>query len=154
MPLHPFAGLGSWAAFKATEHEAMVMGDTVVFQDEVSPAMDAAFANGLEVSALHNHFFFEEPKVYFMHIGGQGDPQKLAAAVKAVWDAAKAVRQEQREPAMKFAGDTPAGQNAISSGPIERMFKGAWPKRRTGWQRSQSLARGRCTASRSAGQWA
>src|SRR5438552_18558440 len=56
MPLHPFAGLGSWAAFKATKRGAMVMSDTVVFQDEVSPAMDAAFAHGLEVTALHNHF--------------------------------------------------------------------------------------------------
>ena len=51
----------------------MVMGDTVVFQDEVTPAIDAAFANGLEVTGLHNHFFFDEPKVYFMHAGGSGD---------------------------------------------------------------------------------
>src|SRR5262245_1121181 len=65
----PFAGLGSWAAFTKTKHGAMVMGDTVVFQDEVTPAMDAAFANGLEVTGLHNHFFFDEPKVYFMHVG-------------------------------------------------------------------------------------
>src|SRR5947209_1447084 len=72
MPLKPFAGLGSWAAFAPTPHGAMVMGDTVVFQDEVSPAMDAAFAGGLEVTALHNHFFFDEPKVFFMHIGGSG----------------------------------------------------------------------------------
>src|SRR5947209_12706505 len=74
MALHPFAGLGSWAAFTPAKHGAMVMGDTVVFQDEVSPAMDAAFHHGLEVTALHNHFFFDEPKVYFMHIGGIGDP--------------------------------------------------------------------------------
>src|SRR5262249_22319585 len=85
MPRHPFAGLGSWAAFTPARHGAMVMGDTVVFQDEVSPAMDAAFAHGLEVTALHNHFFFDEPRVYFMHIGGAGDPEKLAAGVKAVW---------------------------------------------------------------------
>src|SRR5713101_1611570 len=91
MPLKPFAGLGSWAAFKSTAHGAMVMGDTVVFEDEVSSAMDAAFANGLEVSALHNHFFHDEPKVYFMHIGGQGEPEKLATAVKEVWDAIKKV---------------------------------------------------------------
>src|SRR5262249_16405626 len=56
MPLKPFAGLGSWAAFTPTPHGAMVMGDTVVFEDEVSPAMDAAFAGGLEVTGLHNHF--------------------------------------------------------------------------------------------------
>ncbi|HEX6986780.1 MAG TPA: DUF1259 domain-containing protein [Planctomycetaceae bacterium] len=107
MPLHPFAGLGSWAAFLPTDHGAMVMGDTVVFQDEVTPAMDAAFANGLEVSAIHNHFFFDEPKVYFMHIGGTGEPEKLAAGVKAVWDAIKQVRKERPEPATRFEGETP-----------------------------------------------
>src|SRR5262249_14440946 len=55
MPLKPFAGLGSWAAFTPGKHGAMVMGDTVVFEDEVTPAMDAAFAAGLEVTGLHNH---------------------------------------------------------------------------------------------------
>src|SRR5215212_3140274 len=89
----------------------MVMGDTVVFQDEVTPAMDAAFAAGLEVTGLHNHFFYDEPKVYFMHIGGMGDPEKLAAAVKGVWDAIKKVRQERPQPAARFGGDVPkAGQ--------------------------------------------
>src|SRR5205085_11545708 len=63
MPLKPFAGLGSWAAFTAAPHGAMVMGDTVVFQDEVSPAMDAAFGHDLEVTGLHNHFFYDEPTV-------------------------------------------------------------------------------------------
>src|SRR5256885_3045897 len=107
MPLKPFAGLGSWAAFTATRHGAMVMGDTVVFEDEVSPAMDAAFANGLEVSALHNHFFHDRPKVYFMHIGGAGDPEKLAAGVKAVWDAIKKVRADKPKPATRFPGEAP-----------------------------------------------
>src|SRR5262245_47436625 len=59
MRLKPFAGLGSWAAFTPAKHGAMVMGDTVVFQDEVTPAMDAAFAGGLEVTVLHNHFFYD-----------------------------------------------------------------------------------------------
>src|SRR6266852_4114358 len=107
MPLKPFAGLGSWAAFTPTEHGAMVMGDTVVFQDEVTPAMDAAFALGLEVTGLHNHFFYDEPKVYFMHIGGQGEPEKLAAGVKAVWDAIKKVRADNPKPSMRFAGGAP-----------------------------------------------
>ncbi len=108
MHLHPFAGLGSWAAFTKAKHGAMVMGDTVVFQDEVSPAMDAAFASGLEVTALHNHFFYDEPKVYFMHVGGAGDPEKLAAGVKAVWDAIKKVRADRAEPAARFPGKPPA----------------------------------------------
>ena len=78
MPLKPVAGLGSWAAFTKAPHGAMAMGDTVVFEDEVTPARDAAFASGLEVTGLHNHFLFDEPKVYFMHVGGTGEPEKLA----------------------------------------------------------------------------
>jgi hypothetical protein len=108
MPLKPFAGLGSWAAFTSTPHGAMVMGDTVVFQDEVDVAMDAAFANALDVTGLHNHFFFDEPKVYFMHLGGTGEPEKLAGGVKAVWDGIKKVRTGAAKPAAKFAGDSPA----------------------------------------------
>src|SRR5947209_233854 len=121
MPLKPFAGLGSWAAFTAAPHGAMVMGDTVVFQDEVSPAMDAAFAAGLEVTGLHNHFFFDEPKVYFMHIGGHGDPDKLAAAVKGVWDAIKKVRAGQGTPGARFAGEVPREGN-IDAASIEKTF--------------------------------
>ena len=121
MPLKPFAGLGSWAAFTPAPHGAMVMGDTVVFQDEVTPAMDAAFANGLEVSGLHNHFFYDEPKVYFMHIGGMGDPEKLAASVKAVWDAVKKVRAENPKPATRFAGEAPKA-GTISAEAIEKAL--------------------------------
>jgi hypothetical protein len=122
MTLKPFAGLGSWAAFTSGPHGAMVMGDTVVFQNEVTPAMDAAFAAGLEVTALHNHFFFDEPKVYFMHIGGHGDPEKLAAAVKEVWDAIKKVRAERPEPAKNFGGETP-GEGKIDATAIDKILK-------------------------------
>ncbi|WP_149194428.1 DUF1259 domain-containing protein [Luteimonas suaedae] len=107
MVLPPAAGLGSWAAFTATDAGAMVMGDTVVFQDEVDAAMDAAFAHGLEVTGLHNHFFYDSPKVYFMHIGGMGEPEPLAAGVKAVWEAIRAVRAARPQPASGFGGDTP-----------------------------------------------
>jgi hypothetical protein len=119
MPLKPFAGLGSWAAFASAPHGAMVMGDTVVFQDEVSPAMDAAFAHGLDVTALHNHFLHEEPRVFFMHIGGTGEPDKLAAGVKAVWDAVKSVRAASPKPATRFAGDVPK-EGKVDPGPIEK----------------------------------
>jgi hypothetical protein len=121
MPLKPFAGLGSWAAFTPASHGAMVMGDTVVFQDEVTPAMDAAFASGLEVTGLHNHFFFDEPKVYFMHIGGSGEPEKLAAGVKAVWDAIKKVRAESPKPAMHFGGPAPTA-GTVNSSAIEQVL--------------------------------
>ncbi|MDB5337976.1 MAG: hypothetical protein JWN70_3595 [Planctomycetaceae bacterium] len=121
MPLMPFAGLASWAAFTPAPHGAMVMGDTVVFQDEVSAAMDAAFSHGLEVSALHNHFFFDEPRVYFMHIGGHGDPEKLAADVKAVWDAIKQVRSNHTALATGFGGKTPH-EGKIDDAAIEKII--------------------------------
>src|SRR6266480_3446949 len=85
----PFMGLGTWAAFKETKAGAMVMGDTVLFEDEVNPAMSAALDNGLSVTALHNHFFFDQPKVYFMHIEGEGSVEQLAGEVRKVYDAVK-----------------------------------------------------------------
>jgi hypothetical protein len=121
MPLKPFAGLGTWAAFTPTEHGAMVMGDTVVFGDEVTPAMDAAFAGGLEVTGLHNHFFHDDPKVYFMHIGGSDEPEKLAKAVKDVWDAIKKVRADNPTPARQFDGSTPK-EGKIDATAIEKIL--------------------------------
>ena len=101
----PFMGLTSWAAFTPTgDGKAMLMGDTVLFEDEVNPAMSAALDNGLEVTALHNHFFFDEPKVYFMHIGGMGDAGALAAGVKKVYDKIAEVRAAQPQPQKAFFG--------------------------------------------------
>jgi hypothetical protein len=81
----PPMGLTCWAAFtKAGSHTA-VMGDIVLTEDQVNPVMSVALDNGLEVTALHNHFFWDTPKVMFMHIGGMGDEEKLATAVGAVF---------------------------------------------------------------------
>src|SRR6059058_5543770 len=85
----PFMGLGTWAAFTGENDKAMVMGDTVLFEDEVNAAMTAALDNGLNVTALHNHFFFDQPKVFFMHIEGEGAVEKLASAIRKVYDDAK-----------------------------------------------------------------
>ena len=92
----PFMGLGTWAAFTATKDGAMVMGDTVLFEDEVNAAMSAALDNGLNVTALHNHFFFDHPKVYFMHIEGEGPVDQLAGAVRKVYDAANKFARQVR----------------------------------------------------------
>src|SRR6266568_6385586 len=83
----PFMGLTSWAAFMpGMKDGAMVMGDLVLMQDEVNPVMSSALDNGLQVTALHNHFFFDEPRVCFMHIGGEGDTPTLAKGVRAALD--------------------------------------------------------------------
>jgi hypothetical protein len=115
-------GLTSWAAFTpAHDGQVMMMGDTVVFEDEVNPAMSAALDAGLEVTALHNHFFFDQPKVYFMHIGGMGSSQQLAAAVKKVYDKIAEIRVANPTPATVFSG-TIAGENKITPAPLEAVF--------------------------------
>jgi hypothetical protein len=83
--LTPPMGLTSWAAFKVAGTHTMVMGDTVLLEDQVNPVVSVALDNGLEVTALHNHFFWETPKLMFMHIGGSGDADKLAAAAGKVF---------------------------------------------------------------------
>src|SRR5438034_7328783 len=99
----PFMGLGTWDAFIETKSGAMVMGDTVLFEDEVNPAMSAALDNGLSVTALHNHFFFDHPKVYFMHIEGEGSVDKLAGAVKKMYDTTKGIRGPSAKPTESFS---------------------------------------------------
>jgi len=121
----PFMGLGTWAAFKETKAGAMVMGDTVLFEDEVNAVMSAALDNGLSVTALHNHFFFDQPKVFFMHIEGEGSVEKLAGAVKKVYDSVKVIRGPDPKPAESFAM---VGQprlpekNSITAGPLNEIF--------------------------------
>ena len=119
--LPPFMGITSYAAFMPMTGGTMVMGDTVLLEDEVNPAMSAALDAGLEVTALHNHFFFDQPKIYFMHIGGMGDTARMATAVKAVYDRVAQVRAAQASPSSAFPGDIPA-TSSISAGPIEEVF--------------------------------
>src|SRR5438132_926459 len=83
--LTPPSGLTSWAAFESMGAEAMVMGDMVLTEDQVNPVMSTALENGLEVTALHNHFLGESPRVLFMHIGGHGDIEHLAGSVGKVF---------------------------------------------------------------------
>jgi hypothetical protein len=78
-------GLTSWAAFTRMGQSVIVMGDVVLLEDQVSPVMSAALESGLEVTALHNHFLWDSPKVMFMHIGGMGDESALASAVGRVF---------------------------------------------------------------------
>jgi uncharacterized protein DUF1259 len=84
--LTPPSGLTSWAAFQSAGSGVMVMGDMVLTESQVNPVMSVALDNGLEVTALHNHFLGETPRVMFMHIGGHGNLEALAAAVGKVLD--------------------------------------------------------------------
>ncbi len=120
----PFMGLSSWAAFKQgmTDGQAMVMGDVVLFEDEVNPAMSAALDSGLAVTALHNHFFYDEPKVYFMHIGGEGTAEQLAAGVRKVLDRVREVRSQSPQPAQTFGKMPLAEKSSVTAAPLAEIL--------------------------------
>ena len=82
----PF-GFGGWVAMtKGTGATNVMMGDLVLTEDEVNPVMSALLDNGLEVTALHNHFFWEQPRIFYMHVHGQGTPADLARKLKPAVD--------------------------------------------------------------------
>src|SRR4051812_1005264 len=82
----PF-GFGGWLAMtKGTGGNDVMMGDLVLLEDEVNPVMSALLSNGLEVTALHNHFFFESPRVFYMHVHGHGKAADLARMAKPALD--------------------------------------------------------------------
>jgi hypothetical protein len=82
----PF-GFGGWVSFtKATDGSEVMMGDLVLLQDEVNPVMSALLDNGIEVTALHNHFFWDDPHVFYMHVHGMGKATDLARRLKPAFD--------------------------------------------------------------------
>src|SRR5207248_1307151 len=82
----PF-GFGGWISLtKASDGSDVMMGDLVLLQDEVNPVMSALLDNGIEVTALHNHFFWDDPHVYYMHLHGMGKTADLARKVKPALD--------------------------------------------------------------------
>ena len=82
----PF-GFGGWIAMtKGSGGNDVMMGDLVLLEDEVNPVMSALLSNGLEVTALHNHFFFESPRIFYMHVHGHGNASELARMVKPALD--------------------------------------------------------------------
>lgn len=121
--LAPFMGFTSWAAFTpGMKDGVMVMGDMVLFEDEVNPVMSVALDKGLEVTALHNHFFFDEPKVYFMHIGGEGPVDKLAEGVRAIFDKVKEIRTANAQPTQSFDFGRLPEKSSIEGEAISQVF--------------------------------
>jgi len=94
----PF-GFGGWVAFtKATDGGEVMMGDLVLLQEEVNPVMSALLDNGVEVTALHNHFFWDDPHLYYMHVHGLGKTADLAHRVKPALDLIGHVKAEATTP--------------------------------------------------------
>ena len=79
----PALALGSWVAFKPTGDGAMVMGDLVLTEDEINPVMKRLIEDGMQISAIHNHLLHMSIPVFYMHIGGHGDPVSLARSLHA-----------------------------------------------------------------------
>jgi hypothetical protein len=80
--IRPALALGGWVAFKPAQKGAMVMGDLVLLETEINPVMSKLIENGIEVTAIHNHVLRASPATFYMHIGGHGDPLKLASAIR------------------------------------------------------------------------
>ncbi|MGI9089714.1 MAG: DUF1259 domain-containing protein [Gemmatimonadaceae bacterium] len=116
--LKPALALGSWVAFKQTgNNQAMAMGDLVLTEDEVTPVMTKLQEGGVQQTALHNHVLHESPRVMYMHIGAQGDPAKIAAAIHSALALSKTPMQPSTGSGPGDKGDA-AGTGANASAPI------------------------------------
>ena len=115
--MQPFQGLTSWAAFQAAGDKTMVMGDLTLTEPQVNPTLSAALDNGLQVTALHNHFFFDRPHVFFMHIGGEGSTEQLATGLRKALDAASAAPR-----GTGFAGASIPAKGTIDPKPLEAIL--------------------------------
>jgi hypothetical protein len=87
--IKPALALGGWTAFKPVHGSAMMMGDLVLLESEITPVMTAAIENGLEITAIHNHVLRAHPATFYMHVSGHGDPVKLANALHTALAASK-----------------------------------------------------------------
>ena len=87
--IKPALALGGWVALKPAHGGAMMMGDLVLLETEITPVMTAAIENGLEITAIHNHILRAQPPTFYMHVSGQGDPLKLANALHTTLAASK-----------------------------------------------------------------
>src|SRR3954452_17411537 len=83
IPIKPALALGGWVAFAPMHGEAMLMGDLVLLETEITPVMTKLLDSGLEITAIHNHILRASPATFYMHVGGHGDPAKMAAVIRS-----------------------------------------------------------------------
>ena len=128
----PF-GFGGWIALTKGSGMDVMMGDLVLLQDEVNPVMSALLENGLEVTALHNHFFWDEPRMFYMHVHGHGAPMDLARKVKPALDLIGRQAKPSSPTAPAAAAGTPldtariaqlAGHSGDQSGAVYKITVG------------------------------
>jgi hypothetical protein len=87
--IKPVLALGGWIAFKPAHDGAMIMGDLVLLESEINPAMTKLIEGGLEITAVHNHLLRANPATFYMHVGGHGDPAKMAGVIHEALAASK-----------------------------------------------------------------
>src|SRR3954464_15094702 len=87
--IRPSLALGGWAAFKPMGNMTMVMGDLVLLGTEINPVISKLLDGGIEVTAIHNHLLRAEPATFYLHIGGHGDPMKMATTIQAALSTTK-----------------------------------------------------------------
>src|SRR4051794_37054650 len=102
--IKPALALGGWVAFAPMHGEAMVMGDLVLLESEITPVMTKLIEGGLDITAIHNHILRASPATFYMHVGGHGDPVKMATAIRSALSASKTPF----DPPATTAGPAPA----------------------------------------------
>jgi hypothetical protein len=102
--IKPALALGGWVSFAPMHGEAMVMGDLVLLETEITPVMTKLFDGGLDITAVHNHILRASPATFYMHVGGHGDPEKMAAIIRSALSASKTPF----DPPATTAGPAPA----------------------------------------------
>jgi hypothetical protein len=120
----PF-GFGGWLALTpADAGRSVMMGDLVLTEDEVNPVLSALLDNGLEVTALHNHFFWETPRIFYMHVHGMGTPASLAAMVKPALARLGSAAADAPSPATQPSApaSTSAGTPALDAAALARTI--------------------------------
>jgi hypothetical protein len=87
--IKPALALGGWVAFKPMHGDAMVMGDLVLLETEINSVISKLTENGIEITALHNHLLRANPATFYLHVGGMGDPVKIASAIRTALSESK-----------------------------------------------------------------
>ncbi len=118
----PFMGLTTWIGFQRDGESTMLMGDMVLFQDEVNSVMTLLLDGGINVTGLHNHFLSSEPIVFFMHIEGTGELAPLLKTIRTALDSVRSIRGEHPLPQAGPRLPANISSSDISSLPIEKIL--------------------------------
>jgi hypothetical protein len=108
--IRPALALGGWVAFKPMDQDVMVMGDLVLLETEINPVMAKMIENGIDITAVHNHLLRANPATFYMHVGGHGDPIKLATAIHEALSVSKTPLEPAAAPAQPPAIDLDTAQ--------------------------------------------